>query len=1174
MKLPGVTKAGSGQVRRSRALSVVAAATLPALLVLLLTHCVSSPVPDAAELLVAGRHQVSEGQYAVFEQAAHPGVTVLNDDFSGKRRVQDGFVLVEDGRSFLRFAGTGEGTLRLRGTAAATRDLRLRANVRFSSAQYGELRVLARQGPQRRHMLEFVLSSGDYRVGESAPGAGAARHLGAGFLDTGQSGEWQELELLLRGSELRVSLGGELLLETKELLHTDAGRLELGYLGAVDIAEIGLESLDPASLHADAEALLIEELQDDFSGAVLLPWWEPVGEVEAAGGELLLRADAEHFSHAGIRTRALFPGDGSITLRCEQPAAGTAVVVLFEMPRLEDSYAIFLAADMLMLVRFLDGSGRTLAQMPVPADIWHGAGNGRASENGRKSEQLGLSVHAGEIFLRVNDRPLARVPVAPDLTAGLLLGYAGYMQQGDEHRLNQVSITAGLPGAFAAQEYPPLTPHGNAAAKAAAAETAAEAFPPPAGPHLDNFNRRNDASWHVGANPASTATAELLYDQAAGSGVLALRFTMAAGNGLHANALRPLELDVSRYGGIAFRARAEGTQRAHIALLEAPAGPAPAVANRLNAFFTVDEQWREYRIPFTQNRFLPSAHELSLGADGVFDFARLSAVMFEVWGYEGAGALYIDDLRLLDAEAAQELGSRLVLEGFESHDRVAGALPDQRLFHSERAEAEFAVTADGGALGSAHAGELRGSKEQWEYIDLRLDGTVAAQGYDGVGFFIRGAGVSEYIFELREIEPGSSVMAALEETYQVRVPVSEDWVEWRFPFDARSMRQPRYHPLHSGEIEGDILRNLSFLAPHEQQITEMRVQIDELFLFGAGTRELRDIAVGLFVPAAAGPAGVPGTPDAILEHAMHSVFELNLGRVPGYRVQAGLVAGNLDAALRVAAAQGLPFFVRPVYTREADTVLLNLEVVNTTAGEVTRQISGSAALGLDIFRSLDDLSVSAVNTIADTNLSFRDRVQLSAQARAVYSDPLTQMPDYMIAFDGVSTIPAGPTPGSPTSGLPTPGSNGAPGLQLSPAAATGGMVLTDPYLAGIEQLSFDVRPGRDAALFYWNYRARDSHNAVRLKGRTVMVSINGFENSFAVPEEFLSSSEATGSARLDPERWYSVELRTTAPDSYELRLDGRLLGTAGGPDLRFGRVGLGVELHPAAFRNLRVVYRE
>ncbi|TVR88744.1 MAG: hypothetical protein EA428_11580, partial [Spirochaetaceae bacterium] len=292
-----------------------------------------------------------------------------------------------------------------------------------------------------------------------------------------------------------------------------------------------------------------------------------------------------------------------------------------------------------------------------------------------------------------------------------------------------------------------------------------------------------------------------------------------------------------------------------------------------------------------------------------------------------------------------------------------------------------------------------------------------------------------------------------------------------------------------------------------------------------------------------------------------------------------------------AAEQDLAFFIRPVYRREADLLLLNLEVVDTRAREVTRRISSQAAVGLDIFQSLDDLSVAAVNTIADTNLSFRDRVQVkdpagvvggSASAvwadapigphHAVYSEPLTQMPDYMIAFDNVLTMPAGPSAADPSVGSHTPGQNGAPGLQLSPRAESGGMILTDPYLEGIEELSIEVRPGRDAALLYWNYRARDSHNALRLKGRTVLVAINGFDSSFTVPEELLVRRTSDGSARLDPERWYQVQLRMTGADSYEVALDGRVLGTATGPDLSFGRLGLGVELHPAAFRNLRVIY--
>ncbi len=105
-----------------------------------------------------------------------------------------------------------------------------------------------------------------------------------------------------------------------------------------------------------------------------------------------------------------------------------------------------------------------------------------------------------------------------------------------------------------------------------------------------------------------------------------------AGGGLHVNVGKPLRADLSSYGGIAFRARGEGIEKAHISLGEQSADLGN---DRNDAFFRVGGEWREYRLPFNEEYFTLFDTPLSPGSDGSFDYSRVEYMMFEVYGYEG-----------------------------------------------------------------------------------------------------------------------------------------------------------------------------------------------------------------------------------------------------------------------------------------------------------------------------------------------------------------------------------------------------------------------------------------------------------------------------------------------------------------------------------------------------------
>jgi hypothetical protein len=398
------------------------------------------------------------------------------------------------------------------------------------------------------------------------------------------------------------------------------------------------------------------------------------------------------------------------------------------------------------------------------------------------------------------------------------------------------------------------------------------------------------------------------------------------------------------------------------------------------------------------------------------------------------------------------------------------------------------------------------------------------------------------------------------------------------------MHSLRYNPLQNGRPDGWIIQNLSFLFPYHLAADSARIHVDELHLFRE--ERSRELDIGLFLPDGG------ESPDAMVSDVIQSVFDLNLRRVEDYRVKSGLEAAHREEAYRAAAAEGLDFFLRPVYELRGDELTLELEVCNTSTRNVSNTVRDRTVVGMNIFDDLDEISEEAVNIIADTNLTFAEKMEKSAETETkVWRDELDTLEEYWIPFDRVTVEPA---ESSQDGGIVlSPGDrNDAQWrreAEKSPDVLKAGMILTEPYFEGIEEISFQVklpdaapggsnapenerepderaaREGRGApsALLLWNYRARDSYNSLRLGKDSAVIRLSGYESVFDVP---VDSWNENG--------WSDVRIRREETGAYSLFLGDRKIGNFYGPDLAFGRLGFGVKGNPASFRNVEVRFSE
>ena len=1149
-------------------------------------------------LLREGDVSVSENQHARFRGALHPGLVLIREDFSDREKLGAAFVFSEeeDGAEnrYCRLSSRRYEEVLLADPDAPRdpddideriADFRLRMRVRFRSDEEGALEITGRQDEHEASLVMTRLSYDGRRIGYELDEEEDGRTLSSteDELPGELAGRWFEISAEYVGNRLELRIDGEEAAVHEEIERQTSGGIFLAYKGILDIDDIVLESLEsPWALdegesngveksadNVRARALLIEQLSDDFSGSGILPWWKPIGTAwvpknpEEKG--LRLSAGDKFETVMGIQSRPLFSGRGTIELQLDPPPERGAAALFFGKPRLSDAYALQIARDQLMVTRYSRGPGKKLVHAPIEPGLWSDG----------EPQELTCYVDGSDLYIELNGSPL--IHFGPEnhgqaeFAGTLFVGYMGYIEEGVERIIRSVHIDDTLPSDLSGRTFPgpdsSITDNGG---------PSLASFPTPDEPIIDSFDApMRIQKWTADANRGSSAEYRHIYDAEDKQGHLALDFSMQEGDGLHANVLRQLHADLSEYGGIAFKARAERIDRAHITLLEATRGEPE---DRVDSYFSVGPDWREYRIPFTPSRFPISSHNILLGSDGRFDYSHVTELMFEIYGYKGKGSLYIDELRLLPKEASHRLSNRMIIEDFEHREGGTKLLQYQELYTDSEARGKFSVVSseDYGkegdergsvlesARGSAAHGLIEARKPEWEYVDLRMDGNVPAEGYDGFGFSIRSGDLPTYRIEMHELEQDSSVFGRLEEEHLCRVPLTDRWVEWRFPFHAGAMNTLRYNPLQNGKPDGWIIQNISFLIPHHLAAENARILVDELHLFRDDRS--RKLDIGLFLPDGG------ESPDPMISDIVHSVFDLNLRRVENYSVISGLEAENVEEAYERAAEENIDFFLRPVYEQRDDELTLELEVCNSSTRSVSNTITDRSIVGMNIFDDLDEVSEEAVNIIADTNLSFTEKLEGNEESETkVWRDELSSLEEYWIPFDRVT---AKAQEGSGNGGIvlspgDTDDTQWRREAEHSPDILKTGMILTDPYFEGIEEISFQVRlpdsrAGKEepSALLLWNYRARDSYNSLKLEKRTVTVRINGYETEFTLPEDLWIR-----------DGWSVVRLRLGENSEYTLFIGDSEIGKTSGPDLAFGRLGFGVENSPALFRKVEAAFR-
>jgi hypothetical protein len=955
-------------------------------------------------------------------------------------------------------------------------------------------------------------------------------------VDIGE-GKWVDLDLFLAGKTLLLYINDKERFRFADVGIEEPGGIVLGSPGPLDLDSIEIRTLDYPLVENQTRELQIKagkvrtpafeiiSLEDTFTKTKLPSWWIPYGTVEPGSapedsspdnGTITFLPAEHHQEITGLLSRYPVSGDFSFTIRTQPLSYENSLIIGFGCSTLYSGYLIDLSRENFYLNYYENGEGTILERFPF-SDTVHAASGDQ--------QTVTLVVKNRNGYLFIEDTLLHRFEL-PAYTGGRV--FAGFEGHEESTRISTISVEHEISD-ITLPEQPGVDPR----------TVILPDFPKPPSPVIDDFESGN--TWHVNTNRASTCKAAVTYDGQREGNVLELDFTMKEGQGLHVNAGKEIEYDISEYGGVEFWARAEGFERAHFSIAESA-----LYSDRMDAFFTVTPEWTHYRLPFNDNVFTYFESTLLSGADGSMDFSHISHLMFEIFGYQGQGKLLIDDLRLLPHSAKERLREEIVIEDFESETPVP-VLPWRELDSPSDEDARVAVDFSDGAEGSKGCGRFTFKSAGEGGIVYRCDGYLSGAAYEGFAFAIKSESVARCVLEMHEVEPEASIIRPAIERPEIAVPVTNSWVTWEFPFHSRGFSSYADSSLTNGSPDGRLLRGIGFeFYPSRNDRGENIIKLDQVRLYREQTRKEERIKLGLFYP----PATESDT--AALADVIHSVFDINLQRVVGYEVVSNIQGSKLKDMYTTAKQEDLDFFLIPGFEQQYGGqqevgLKVYLDVYNTAARMRERRVTKSTSIGTDIFASLDELSVEVIDLLADTELQYAPYITDKGE-HTLWKDSLQRRNPYWISY--------GEKKGEQSNRNPQKRRTGSLSLD---AEAGESMLLSEPYLDGIKEFSLEVAPGDGRAAVYWHFLGNSACNSITLNRDRVEVSINGLVSTFALP------------AAIKTHEWLTLTC-TKEESGYAVAVNNTRVGTVEAPETSTGRFGLASQQGTVSFRNLTVKY--
>lgn len=938
---------------------------------------------------------------------------------------------------------------------------------------------------------------------------------------------WNDIKIWALGSTISVFLNGDEVLFYTDKSDAIGGSVEFENHSNYDIDDIELRTFpdNPDLFTVEKKegtppvvsVSFLEELVEEFSSPILSEIWESAPSAQINNGFLSFIPGEK--SMETISTRISGPENFTLSTEIlihEDNGPRPEVLLGFGKKGEGNGYVFSVNQDFAAVSIFNNGQGLTLQKR----------GDIKSFFQERPAQKLTVSVYNHTGYFSLNGNLIFKIPNLPDTQGRVLVG-AG-------EGISKISIDS-LTLRTLKEE--PIDASGEVKGNVSVFGEDG-AFKKPEDPEIDSFN--SIGMWNSDLNPESKGSLTLIKDDSPQrNSFVEFDFDMHPNRqgGVHANFSRQILADWSEWGGIEFYARAEGINKAHLTLIEVQGDSFP---DRGDCYFGVTSKWQKYRLEFSPENFLPSEYHIDSGSDGRIDYSHIMSLMFEIYGYEGQGKLLIDDLKLLPRGFNKKISNKISIINYDQ-ESISGMFPWKDLYVSPENKGQIVETdIPPGALGTAGCLRIDFAKGEDGYIDYRMDGFADCSDYDGISFYIKGDGVSRYIFEIAENEPDSFRLAPVNERFATEVPVNHQWTEWKLPFRTGVFTVTSESRLANGILDAKRVRTVSFLFPYSEQNMEGSIYIDEISLYRNRNGKDDKITLALFDPENAGSPENENFKSLISE-----VFSLNFSSISGWRVINNLFAGSEQEYFFEAEKNGADYFIRTSFDEKTDKLYLDLEVFNTVTGKSVKKVSTVLPLGLEIFDSIDEESLDIINTISESNVRYEKSVQ-DTKAGKVFSDSLNVDNGYWLHYSDNRENAGGWQIGNTLTGISEGGEN---------------LILLDNYFTNVRNISFSFKLEKGNFSCYWNVLSFSSMEGVRLtKDGTVVVLSNSIRTNF-FNKPYIKGGE----------QWNTFSLTGEGPEK-KIILNGIEFPFDAGMETGIGRIGFAIENGKMEMKDLTVSY--
>ncbi|MFP4365351.1 MAG: hypothetical protein ACLFR1_15925 [Spirochaetia bacterium] len=342
-----------------------------------------------------------------------------------------------------------------------------------------------------------------------------------------------------------------------------------------------------------------------------------------------------------------------------------------------------------------------------------------------------------------------------------------------------------------------------------------------------------------------------------------------------------------------------------------------------------------------------------------------------------------------------------------------------------------------------------------DFVHYDFYNRIPGENWDGISVYLRGEGTWSYGIQLGQRDVAGAPLNPEWASMYCTVPINEEWVEWRIPFDSEAYQFYMQGLYTQPIVEPAALDRIGFQDTRTAQESEVVFQADEIALYRQGGNE--ETRVAIFQPEPENDSV-----NAYTGEVAASTLSQNLRSMGSYRVFDFPTPESETEMQNQAIQSNADFYLSGSYYQVDETIHMDVTVFSGADLQADRFYSFEIPAGFELFSALDEFALQMSQELTEADYLLSRFAQEDSEYGFNLTDPLTTDREYWLLYGG--------SEGEAVNFTET-------GLALQ-AAEGPSMVLFQQYMREVRQVSFEFQVDAGSFAFLWELVTSEANNRI------------------------------------------------------------------------------------------------